>query len=344
MAAIHQVFLSKCGARVDCAEDETILIAALKAGHPLAYECASGSCGTCFASLDEGSVEMRWPGATGLSARQRERGRILLCQAQPRSDCTVGEQISKHSAGSVPRPQTVEGRILTIGALSHDTARVVIEPERPIAFLPGQYALVDLLGGKGMRAYSMSNFAEKEGGPLEFFIRKVEGGRVSRKLIDPVLVGGKVLLHAPLGLAYLRPEVTENVLCIAGGSGLAPMLSIARGLAAGGHLGRRRVDMLFGARTHADFFAVDQIETIRRTAPEFFSVIYAVSHASARHMAPDGSRLETGFLHEVLERLWQDYAGWRVYMAGPPPMIDALLRLLLQKKIPLSHIHYDRFA
>nr|WP_281721622.1 2Fe-2S iron-sulfur cluster binding domain-containing protein [Nitrosomonas nitrosa] len=340
MSKVHRIHLSGKGVSIACGEGEPILLAALKAGYPLSYECGSGTCGTCYAELNEGTVNDRWPEAPGLTPKRRANGRVLLCQSEPRTDCLITERLLPHDDQRLPVPKTVSARVFAVDPVCRNTARVVIVPDQPIFFLPGQYALIDLPGVHGLRAYSMANLPGDNGNQLEFYVKRAGNGAASARLIEPGIVGSAIILHAPLGRAYLRAELSEDVLLIAGGSGLAPVLSVMRGVAKTEHFSRRRVDLFFGVRTRADLFAVEAIEGIRRKAPSALNVTYALSEQ------PDtqGSEFETGHLHEVIARRSHDYSAYRVYMAGPPPMIDSVLRLLNSRKVPFSRIHFDRFA
>lgn len=90
----YQVKLRNAGVTLAVSEKQSIYDAALKAGVQLPIGCNYGGCITCAAKLLEGSV--RQPGATALNKRQSEQGYILLCVAQPKTDCVVDDGVESH--------------------------------------------------------------------------------------------------------------------------------------------------------------------------------------------------------------------------------------------------------
>lgn len=92
--AIYKVTLRNAGVVLDVRSDEPIYQAALKAGIQLPIGCDYGGCITCAAKLVEGSV--RQPGASALNKRQSNAGYVLLCVAQPKSDCVLDEGVESH--------------------------------------------------------------------------------------------------------------------------------------------------------------------------------------------------------------------------------------------------------
>jgi ferredoxin len=83
------VSITNRGQTIPCAEDETILHAAILAGIDYPYACASGNCGTCISQLDEGLVTMLPRGDAAISAAQVAAGQTLPCRARPEGDLTI---------------------------------------------------------------------------------------------------------------------------------------------------------------------------------------------------------------------------------------------------------------
>ncbi len=83
------------GAVVDCRADEAILDACERAGIILPVACRYGGCITCAARLISGKV--RQPGGTALNKRQSREGYVLLCVAQPKTDCVVEAGVESHT-------------------------------------------------------------------------------------------------------------------------------------------------------------------------------------------------------------------------------------------------------
>lgn len=319
---------------------DTVLRAALRAGIGFPYECNSGGCGSCRFEVVAGAVDMLWPEAPGLSERDRRKGRQLACQCRAAGELTIRVRPGEEY---VPRivPRRCRARLIGCTDLTHDIREFRFATDSPAAFTPGQYASLVLDGLDAPRGYSMSNLPNAQG-QWDFQIRRVPGGRATTLLFDTLAVGDAIELDGPYGLAGLREDNPRDIVCIAGGSGLAPMVSIARGAAAAGMLASRRLHFFYGARTPRDVCG----ETLLRELQGFGSSLLfhpVVSDtASADAAGWSGGR---GFVHEALPRLLGDgLARHEFYFAGPPPMTQAIQELLMGTHlVPYQQIHFDRF-
>ncbi|MEO0316497.1 MAG: hypothetical protein RL404_174 [Pseudomonadota bacterium] len=317
---------------VDPSED-SLLRAALRAGTGFPHECSVGGCGACRYDLLEGEVEDLWPEAPGLSERDRKRGKRLACQTRPRGDCKVKVRCDPSYVPPI-RPERIDCVLTRRRMLTDDMAELSFEATRPVAFLPGQYALLRLPGIQGLRAYSMSNVANGSC-TLQFIVRRTAGGAGSRLLVDRMALGSSVTIDGPNGHAYLREQTARPLVCIAGGSGLAPMLSVATRAAALG----MSMDFFFGGRSAGDMCARPLLTLL----PGFGSRLRLHEVVSG----PDSSAWSgaTGWVHEAVERLVNADAREReYYFAGPPAMIEALQEMLMVRlQVPYEQIHFDRF-
>lgn len=320
-----------------CRPDETLLKAGLEAGLSLPYECSTGSCGSCRARLVAGEVDSRWPEAPGLSGRDRARGRILCCQSEPRGDVTI--EIALLPPDPVPRPGSRRARVTEIVPLTEDTLRIGCEPEEPLLFLPGQYVLFVIPGERGRRAYSMCDLP-RDGRRLDFVVRAKPGGFATRFLFEKLRPGDSLDLEGPYGRAFLRTPLARDLACAAGGSGLGPILSILRGALEDGAAEERKITLVFGVRRRRDLFDVEALEGLARAHPNV-ELVLALSEPEAGEEWEG----EIGLVHEVLLRRVPDLTDRDVYVAGPPPMIDALLRAcVIERKMPAERIRFDRFS
>lgn len=314
--------------------EDTLLRAALRAGVGLPHECSVGGCGACRFDLVAGELQTLWPQAPGLTDRDRRRGKHLACQSRPVGDCTIRVRCDD-SYRPVVAPVRQTARLLARRALSPDMSEFTVQVDAGATFRPGQYALLYPPGTVGARAYSMSNLPGSDG-VWQFIIRRVPGGVGSGALFDTVAVGDALPLDGPYGHAYLRDDNDRDVVCVAGGSGLAPMLSVARGVLAQG--GSRRVHFFHGVRTQADLGSTQVLDELigDRLAA---TVVLSLPGAEPAWAGP------TGFVHEEVERaLAPDLARFEFYFAGPPPMVQAVQALLmLRHQVPYEQIHFDRF-
>jgi toluene monooxygenase electron transfer component len=316
------------------ADEDSLLRGALRAGVGLPHECSVGGCGACRFEIVAGAMADLWPAAPGLSERDRKRGKHLACQSLPQGDCTIKVRCDD-AYKPVRAPLRGSARVLQHRLLSADMLELTLMRDAGADFLPGQYALLYPPGTPGARAYSMANLGNAEG-RWQFIVRRVPNGCGSNALFDRVAVGDTLTLDGPYGHAYLRGGEEREVVCIGGGSGLAPMLSVARGALREG----RRVHFFYGARGSADLAATADLDALEREHPALLSRTTVLS-------LPDASWSgATGFVHEHLEAvLGADLPRHAFYFAGPPPMIEALQTLLMhQRQVPFEQIHFDRFV
>ncbi|WP_024536904.1 2Fe-2S iron-sulfur cluster-binding protein [Comamonas badia] len=314
-------------------EEDTLLRGALRAGVPFAYECSVGGCGTCRFELLDGEMASLWDEAPGLSERDRRRGKRLACQSRPLGDCRIRIRLDGGEAPAA-QPRRMSATLASRRPISAGMVELSFAMPQPPAFRPGQYALLFPAGVPGARAYSMSNLDGD--GLWRFIVRKTPSGRGSSALCDHLPVGARVDIDGPYGHAWLRPA-PRDVVCVAGGSGLGPMLSVARGVLAGD--GSRRLHFFLGLRTEAELDAAAEADSLDQDRATTTVVLSNPRERSAWH----GPR---GFVHAEVERsLSAPLDRFDFYFAGPPPMIEAMQELLMVRhRVPFDQIHFDRFV
>lgn len=319
-----------------CAADDTILRAGLREGFGLAYECNTGACGSCKFELLEGEVLDLYPEASGLRAKEREKGKRLACQCVPKTDCRIKIHTGDQYRSTV-RPARFRARLLSYRTVTPDMGLVSFKSDCPAEFAAGQYAMLTPGAGAMTRAYSMSNTANAEG-VWEFIIRAVPGGAVS-PLFSGLREAHEVEIDGPFGVAYFRPQIARPVVGIAGGSGLAPVLSIMRAASADVSFAQP-LHVFYGGRGPAD---IPDIPGLLGEAARTVSCHAAVSMPELAEQ--QGWRGDIGFVHELLpQKLGQPLADFEYYMAGPPAMIEAAVRMLVaEHKVAMEQIHFDRF-
>jgi toluene monooxygenase electron transfer component len=331
-----------------CEPGEKILHAGLRHGVELPYECGTGTCGTCRARLVSGRAESEWPEAPG-TKYLKSAGELLMCQSVAHGDCAleVGLALKAREPGA-PVPRALSGVLRDYRRLTHDVAAFDVDLDGPLDFEAGQFALVTVPGITGARAYSMVNFA-RGAERLSFVVKKKPGGAVSEWLFGDVVDGTRLGLFAPMGHATFQPGLSRHILCVAGGSGIAGMMSILALACQEGHFDGRDGHVFFGIRTARDGFFLDELEAFRARYPERLAVTVALSDEdvpASLSAAYPGFAFARGFVHAVAgERMKDRFAEVRAYVAGPPPMVDASLRLLLREaRLPPADIRYDKFS
>lgn len=315
------------------AGNETVLAASLKSGLGFPYECNSGSCGICKFVLNDGDVENLYPDAKAISERDKRKNRMLACQCKALTDLDISVNLDQ---GYIPKilPKNNRGVIRFSDDLVGDIKKFSIELEEDFDFLPGQYGLLEV-PGIGRRAYSMANIPSVDDHNVEFYIKKVEGGIVSEYLFDDSVSSQIVNIEGPYGLAHYRDN-GRDIICVAGGSGLAPMVSIAREFSRNND--DKKMKFLFGARSRKELLSeVDFAHLIDKNDSVEF--IRCVSHETS---ISDGE--EAGYLHEVLmKKFEQEICNFDIYCAGPPPMVNAIESILDSIGFPRDQLYFDRF-
>jgi len=331
----------------ECEPGEKILHAGLRSGVELPYECATGTCGTCKARMTSGRVESHWPEAPGRKYFKSEAD-LLTCQSVAHEDCALEVGPLKTREPDTSAPRALTGVMRGLRRLTHDVAAFDVDIDAPLDFAAGQFALLTAPGIAGARAYSMVNF-DRGARRLSFVVKKKPGGGISEWLFGGDVESTPLGVFAPLGHATFHPDVKKHVLCIAGGSGIAGMMSILSRACGASHFAGWDGHVFFGIRTMRDAFFLDELEAFRAQHPARLAVTIALSDEDvpdALANAHPAFGFARGFVHEVAgERMKGRYADVRAWVAGPPPMVDASLRLLLREaRLSPADIRYDKFS
>jgi toluene monooxygenase electron transfer component len=343
-----QLNARNCAHQFEAGPDQRILYAGLAAGINLPYECGSGTCGTCKARLVTGEIDNLWTEAPGRKYL-KQAGEFLMCQCVARSDCTVEVAAFVHSmepGACIPAFRT--GTIKSTKMLTHDVVSLTVELDQPADFDAGQFVAMQVPGVPGYRGYSMVNF-ERATSRFDFVIKRKPGGGASEWLFKGGATGTRVELFGPLGSATFHPHHAKNILCIAGGSGIAGMMSILAHAREARYFDQHDGHVFFGVRTYADGFFLAELSQLASEFPDRLHVTIALSDEPVPEealRAHPALMFDHGFVHEVAGKSMQGkYDNVRAYLAGPPPAVDASIRMLLLKaKLPTEHIRYDKFS
>ena len=313
---------------------------ALAHGVAFPHNCRVGGCASRKCRLVRGKVRELTDKSHVLSADELRQDYILACQSLPLGDVEVEVALVPDTAAAV---STVRGRIERVEALTHDIRLLRLALDEALPFRPGRYAEVSLADAQGnavTRSYSFANIPDADGiaGTAEFIIRHVPGGAFTDWLFAADRTGASLAISSPHGDFGVH-EDSASMLCVAGGSGLAPILSLLHSLACT-RSAQPPVTLVFGARTHRDLYLLDGIEAMRRDWRAGFRFEPVLSHEPA---TSDWAGRRGWIADHLVDIAGSTLAAHHAYLCGPPPMIDGCLPVLAEAGMPEPAISFDRF-
>jgi naphthalene 1,2-dioxygenase ferredoxin reductase component len=306
----------------------TILDAALAAGVLYPHGCRVGECGSCKSKLLSGEVAMKPCLPDALSADERAQGWILACRAIPKVDVEVA-WADDVSAGASDRCR-LRAEVVALARATHDIVRVRLRPHGEFNFAAGQFARLHF-DNLPARPYSMASLpGERE---LEFHIRYVPDGLVSGFCASRLCLGTHVELEGPFGSATLQADAGRPLLLAAGGSGLAPIKSILRAAISRNH--RAPIALYHGVRDVRDVYDITVLQRLARDHDFALSVVLSSPTASRDY--------RTGLVHEAIGCDFGSLASYDVHVAGPPPMVDAVKKVAVERGAQPERLFADAF-
>jgi len=331
----HRVLLAPSGTTFEAVEGEAILNAALRQGVSLRYGCRHGNCSSCKYLVSDGEVDLGRASPYSLSEREREEGWALLCCARALSDLEI--QVPEDPTDRllpVIRPAERAAVVFANDRVSRSLHRLRLRLDRPFDFYPGQFLEIEVPGqADEWRSYSMASSPSRKD-ELELLIQKIPGGLFSGRL-EAIEPGATLRLRGPYGTSYLR-EGSDPILLIAGGSGIAPMLSMLE--FATERRDPRPITFYYGARTTADLPLQDRIGSFQSRGAD-------VRYRPALSEPTAGCAWEgpVGMIAQVIQRDLPDASPFDAYICGPPPMCDSVSLILAAKGLQDGRAFLDRF-
>jgi propane monooxygenase reductase subunit len=332
------ITLDPFGVEFDCGEDETILAAALRNGISLRYGCKHGGCGSCKVKLRAGDVDYEGEHATAISEAEQDAGFALLCCAHPVEDVVIELPDDYTEAELQPRFPVRElvASLAAINPVTHDTMHLVLSLDDGdrLAFGAGQFIEIAAPRSDQWRAYSMAN-APAAGDRIELITKLLPGGVFSEYLRTSARLGDRLSVRGPFGQFQIA-ETSAPIVMVAGGSGMAPIVSMLGDLA--GARSQREIVFYYGARSRRDLFWLDKIAELGQSLSNFRFI-----PALSEPLPEDRWDGETGLITDVIARHSESLRGAEGYLCGPPGMIDAAVAVLQAKGMFSSRIRFDKF-
>ncbi len=288
-----------------------------------------GTCGFCKLRVTEGGGTVLPLEKTLLTRKEIIDGFRLSCQVKIRNDMKI------YIPDEYFNIKEYNALVLSTDLVTSDIKKInlkLLEPTE-INFKPGQYVQVHFGVGKNseIRAYSISsspNIHDR----VELNIKKIPEG-IGSGFLHNLKVDDKITISGPYGDFYLS-DSDSRIICVSGGVGLAPLKSIA---AYWEHeCPDRIIDFYYGARTIEDLYDHELFLEYERKYENF-------NYYPALSDADDNWKGNKGFIHNIINEHLNTDDEKEGYLCGPPIMIDAAVKVLLDKGVHIEKIWYDKF-
>jgi CDP-4-dehydro-6-deoxyglucose reductase len=300
---------------------EPVLTAALRQHLNLPHSCKGGSCGTCRVRVVAGRVAYPHGRPAGIDAAEEAAGHALICQARALEDLVIETREIRDVTDVEIRE--LPARIARMQRLAPDVMGLWLRLPaiEPFTWQAGQYVDV-MLPGERRRSFSLAN-PPHDAALLELHVRRTPGGAFSDEVFGDMQEGGLLRIEGPLGQFVYRPG-DRPLLAIGGGTGYAPLKAILRAVLESGS--RRDVVLYWGARTAEDLYEDAWLRAL------------AAQHANFHYTG-----VTSGLVHEAVLRGVAGLAGYDVYVAGPPAMVDAVRHELPRQGADPTRLYFDSF-
>jgi benzoate/toluate 1,2-dioxygenase reductase component len=313
-------------------DGETIADSSYRSRINIPLDCRDGVCGTCKSFCESGEYELgEYVPDEAMTEDEEEQGYVLTCQLYPRSDLVITIPVTSDVAKA--GVSTHSGEILGIDRVSDTTTFFSIKlDERPaLGFLPGQYVNIAVPGTDQTRSYSFCSGPRAD--EVAFLLRETPTGALPTYLRERASVGDRVEFQGPLGSFYLR-EPRRPLLFLAGGTGLAPFLSMLDKL--GGDGVDQPAHLVYGVTNDPDLVKLEELEQYAKQLPNFTFTCCVADESS--------SYPNKGYVTRYIEPHHLNGGDVDVYLCGPPAMVDAVRNWLDGQGIAPLNFYFEKFT
>lgn len=332
-----EVRVQSTGQTLRVPRDSFLLASALAQGVAYPHNCRVGSCGECKTRLVSGKIKPMIDFALSpLTADDLRNGCVLACQSKVRSDIVIDVVLGTQAVRPVV---TRRATVVSAERLAGDVLQLTLALDEPLVFQAGQFADLGMAGVDARRSYSFCDRPLGGGNTqLSFLIKRLPGGRFSERLFAEAAPGLAMSLTGPHGQMNIA-DPDADALCVAGGTGLAPMLSILRDRL---HCSDRSCyTLLFGVRSLEDHFAQPLLAELERQAEGRLRVVVMLSDEPVGSAWSGARGLVTDAItHQSVQGLPARAA----FLCGAQGMVNTARARLVELGVPAGAIHADAFA
>ena len=315
-------------------EGNTILEAALDQGIDFPHGCRSGNCGEKKKKKISGDIEMSPYSEFALDEDEEKQNLILACRSVPWSDCEIkiltDEEDDENNNLEI---KNLECKVVNLKKVTNDiyVMNLSIDNKEVFKFKAGQYAEL-YIGKCKEKHFSMAS--SPNAGELEFHIKTLDGGEVSAYVKNNLKIGEAIKIKGPYGNAHLREKHKGPIIAVAGGTGLAPILSIIKYSQEIGS--KQPINIYYGSQSENELYSIEQFEEMSKINEnmKFYPVVIE---------KPKNNILRRGFVTDAVIEDIKDFDGYKAYLAGPPKMVEVAEEILITKGIRKVDIHSDAF-
>ena len=269
-----------------------------------------------------------------LDEEEEKQGLILACRSVPWSDCEI-EILNEDDENDKNNLEikNLKCEVINIKKVTRDIfiINLKLSDKNFFEFIAGQYAEL-YIGDCKEKHFSMANSPNTS--ELEFHIKTLDGGEVSNYVKNDLKLGEIITVKGPYGNAYLREKHKGPIIAVAGGTGLAPILSIieySQEIAM-----KQPINIYYGAQSEQELYFTEQLDMITKANNnvKFYPIIKE---------KPINKSIRQGLVTDALIEDINDFDGYKAYLAGPPKMVEAAEKILTNKGIRKVDIHSDAF-
>jgi len=329
-----KITLKESGYTFEAEKNEFILDAALRQGINFPYGCRSGSCGTCLGQVVSGEVE--YPEGLPLTVMEHEhkKGKAIFCVSVAKSDLVLDVREIESSAEI--EIKTLPARVASLRKLADDVMEMslALPANERLAFKAGQF-IEFILRDRSRRAFSIANSPSNDE-TIELHLRHVEGGVFTEHVFNEMKEKAILRFEGPFGSFQISDSSNRPLILIAGGTGFAPIKAMVEQLIE--ESDTRPIELYWGARAKADLY--------RNDLPEKWAFQHEHINYTPVLSEPNESddwQGRTGFVHAEVMNDFADLSGFDVYVAGPPPMVDAVKENFIKQGLKDEQLFSDSF-